>query len=240
MTRRASEHRFTFLLGALLLLLITSPLAPLLRAHGHERVGAALTALLFVIVMMAAVPAVGKTGRTVAIALILVVPSIALRSIDVFHQHSAVQFVHLLTGVLFLLFAIVLIAGYLLGASRVTLNTVNAALCIYMLFGVLWACAYSLLELLEPGAFALPTPRSGDATLAGTNAESATDLLYYSFTTLTTLGYGDITPRSAFARMFAVTEAVVGQLILVVLVAHLVGLRVAQSTQNSADHAPEQ
>ena len=60
--------------------------------------------------------------------------------------------------------------------------------------------------------------------------ERSIALLYFSFTTLTTVGFGDITPVSAFARMFSVTEAIAGQVILVVLVARLVGMHVAQST----------
>ena len=139
-----------------------------------------------------------------------------------------------MSGLLFFAFAIVLIIRHLIEAQHVTLNTISASLCAYMLLGVFWANVYSLLELLEPGAFSIPSRVGAEA---GIGAERTLDLLYYSFTTMTTLGYGDITPSSAFARMFAVTQAVVGQVILVVLVAHLVGLRVAQSVEKSNGRA---
>ena len=60
--------------------------------------------------------------------------------------------------------------------------------------------------------------------------ERSIALLYFSFTTLTTVGFGDIMPVSGFARMFSVTEAIAGQVILVVLFSRLVGMHVAQST----------
>lgn len=235
MLTKISKHRFTFLLVALLLLMLVAPTGHMLRVGGHGNWGGVLITLLFSMVLLAAIPVVSRTRRTIAIAVILVGPSIVLRTIDVFLHNEALQFAHLLTGVLFLLFAIMSIARHVFGTGRVTQNTVSASLCIYMLLGVLWATVYSLLELLEPGAFSFPARGGSNFGLAGSGAERAIDLLYYSFTTLTTLGYGDIIPASAFARMFAVTEAVVGQVILVVLVAHLVGLHVAQSIEEKQD-----
>lgn len=235
MLTRISEHRFTLLLAALLLLMLVSPTGRMLREGGHGIWGAVLITLLFSMVLLAAIPAVSQTRRTIAIAVLLVGSSIVLRTINVFIHHQALQFAYLLAGVLFLLFVVTAIARYLAGIGRVTLNTVSAALCIYMILGVLWANVYSLLELLQPGAFSVPARGHADIGLAGSVAERTIDLLYFSFTTLTTLGYGDITPASDFARMFAVTEALVGQVILVVLVARLVGLQVAHSIEEKQD-----
>lgn len=98
--------------------------------------------------------------------------------------------------------------------GAVTLNRVVGALCLYLLLGVLWTVAYGLVELFAPGAFQYASNDGGDAL---------EHFLYYSFVTLTTLGYGDLTPLHPVARTLAYLEAVVGQLYVAVLVASLVG-----------------
>ena len=122
-----------------------------------------------------------------------------------------------------------LILGYLVTPGKVTANTIAASLCIYFLLAVLWAEVYSIMELVEPGSFVVAGSENGDERLElGGRATSLT--LYYSLVTLTTLGYGDIIPRTAPARMFAAMEAVTGQIYLTVLVARLVGMHIAHST----------
>jgi hypothetical protein len=221
-----SQQRFTFLLAALLLLLLVAPVAQTLYSRGYVSAGPGLLALLFAAVLLAALPAVGRSRTTIAIALALAAPAIVLRVVDVLTQNRAVRVGHHAFGILFVGLAIALILRYLFTTKRVTLNTVNASLCIYMLLGVLWSSAYSVVVSLQPDAFSIAT-----------GAEQSITMLYYSFTTLTTLGYGDIAPVSDVARMLAVIEAVVGQGILVVLVARLVGLHVAQSTADTSDRA---
>jgi len=93
------------------------------------------------------------------------------------------------------------------------------AVCVFLLIGVIWAIAYTLLELLAPGSFA------GQA--AGPPAGWDSGWLYFSFVTLTTLGYGDILPVSGLARTLAYMEAVVGQFYVAVLVASLVSAYVS-------------
>ena len=102
--------------------------------------------------------------------------------------------------------------------GAITMNRIVGALCIYLLLGVLWAALYGLVEVFEPSAF----------QLAGSQAKEPLEhSLYYSFVTLTTLGYGDMTPLHPVARTLAYLEAVVGQLYIAVLIAGLVGRRSA-------------
>ena len=93
---------------------------------------------------------------------------------------------------------------------------IAAAVCVYLLLGVVWQDLYILVDVLIPGSY---------------NAESLsiTDFLYFSFITLSTLGYGDITPVNSPAQALAFTEALVGQLYLTILVARLVGLYIANA-----------
>ncbi len=105
-----------------------------------------------------------------------------------------------------------------LGSGLITLNRIFGALCIYLLLGVLWAVLFGLVDVLAPGAFRV---------LDAQHKEPLENLLYYSFVTLTTLGYGDVTPLHPVARTLAYLEAVVGQLFIAVLIASLVGRRTA-------------
>jgi hypothetical protein len=93
------------------------------------------------------------------------------------------------------------------------------SLCIYLLLGILWAVYYALIEMLDSGAFHYAVPVG--ATLPSSH------FLYYSFVTLTTLGYGDVVPISPLVRTASYLEAVIGQVYLTVLVASLVGRHVS-------------
>ncbi len=110
---------------------------------------------------------------------------------------------------------------YVLLAKRATTEVVFAAICVYLLIGFVGAMLFGLLDLWQPEALRLPV-------IGGTAFEDAAQfatVLYFSFVTLTTLGYGDITPTRPETMSLATLEAVVGQLYLVVLVATFVGRR---------------
>jgi len=96
----------------------------------------------------------------------------------------------------------------------VTAQRVQGAVAAYLLLGLAWAAAYAFVAALAPGAFATARPES-------THSRS---YLYFSFVTLTTLGYGDITPVHHAARSLAMLEALTGQLYPAILIARLVTL----------------
>ena len=110
-------------------------------------------------------------------------------------------------------------------AERVTPEKITGALSVYLLLGYVWGIVFTILETLQPGSFNLAL---GSAAAAGSRGEVFRQLLYYSFITLSTLGYGDITPLSEGARSLAALEALTGQIYLAVLVARLVGLEISQ------------
>ncbi|MEM6731074.1 MAG: ion channel, partial [Myxococcota bacterium] len=99
-------------------------------------------------------------------------------------------------------------------------NRLYAVCCVYLLAGIAWGFFYAVLETLQPGSF-------GGSYRAVAGKDVVTPLIYFSFVTLTTLGYGDISPLSGFARAFATLEAALGQIYLTVLVARLLGFHVS-------------
>jgi Ion channel len=118
-------------------------------------------------------------------------------------------------AVLFLAFFVYLILRQVLRAGPITARRIEGAIAVYLLTGLIWAFAYDWLEQMRPGSFALPAHASG-APLS--------ELGYFSFTTLTTVGFGDIVPLNPLARSLAVTEALIGQLFPVILIARLVAM----------------
>jgi voltage-gated potassium channel len=109
---------------------------------------------------------------------------------------------------------------------HVTGNAILGALCGYLLLGIIWSLLYSAVETASPGSFAMPAA-IGDK-IASMPPDRAT-LNYYSFITLATVGYGDVTPTTPLARTLAWMEAIVGQFYLAVLVAGLVGFKASQA-----------
>lgn len=105
-------------------------------------------------------------------------------------------------------FFCVTILSYVLGSGRVTSDKIFAAICVYMLLGYGWTFVYSILLELQPGSFAV-TGEFGRNDYVGRMLQ----LRYFSFTTLTTVGYGDIVPHSPAARTMAILEAVMGSFI---------------------------
>ncbi|MEM9348272.1 MAG: potassium channel family protein [Planctomycetota bacterium] len=112
----------------------------------------------------------------------------------------------------------------ILVTRRVDPALISGTVSVYLLAGVTWAVAFHAIEQAVPGSYALP----------GQAAAAPSDLFYFSFVTLTTLGYGDIRPVSGLARTSAVLEAVFGQIFLVVLLGRLVSLQISTQKQNPA------
>jgi len=125
-----------------------------------------------------------------------------------------------LTAVLVFFFLSCIIAVYdVLFGGTIDINRLVGAVCIYLLSGSLWGIVYFLLSVISPASFVGITGE--------TWSEQLNEFTYHSFVTLTTLGYGDITPAAPVARTLNYLEAVLGQLYLTVLVASLVGIHIA-------------
>jgi len=120
--------------------------------------------------------------------------------------------------------AITIVGKELFRQCEVTTNTIFGAIVNYLLAAVAFAYLFEILELFQPGSF------SGIPDYASAQ-ELGDALLYFSLVSLTTVGYGDITPVSGVARPLAVLEGVFGTLYLAVMIARLVGLHIAAGMQ---------
>ena len=132
-------------------------------------------------------------------------------------------------GVIFMLLILVQMLKKFVFSARISADALFAAASCYLLFGVLWTLLYTMLEQWMPGSF---VGLSDELNIAGARWS---ELIYFSFVTITTLGHGDITPLSQAARVLTVCEAITGVLYLGFIIARLVGIYVTGQAARSMD-----
>jgi Ca2+/Na+ antiporter len=178
--------------------------------------------LLFSLVLVAGVRAATRPGAQLWAAASLGL--LALGTRWAVYATPEVMGLMLVSNLAFFGFTAVAVFSAVSRQSEISVNTISGGICVYLLIAVIWAILFQFVELLEPGSFRLP---GGETDL------SLRDLLYFSMVTMTTLGYGDITPISSAARSLASGEAVVGQLFVAIFIARLVGLYTAQQHRST-------
>lgn len=180
--------------------------------------GDIIASILLSLVLLCAVVAVADRKEIFLIALILAVPAIVGRWVNHFRPDLVAPPVFLTAGLVLIAFVVANLLRFVLRAPSVNLDVLCASLSAYLMLGIIWTIAYWLVDQLTPGgAFAFNTGGEKQS-MRGFNA------FYFSFVTLSTVGYGDITPVSKIARMLAALEAMTGLLYVAVLIARLVSL----------------
>lgn len=205
--RRYSTREF---LATLVLFIVAAPFVEKLDPSAR------LNSLLFTVVLLSAVFAVGARRRTLFLAILLVLPAVLTKWADHVAPHSVPPEIFWVTGIVFCLFVVAQLLRFVIAAPRVDSQVIYAAVAVYLMIGIIWALAYILVGHLDPAAFLYGGAISTDHVLKGFEA------IYFSFVTLSTSGYGDIVPASGVARMLAIMEQTVGIFYVAVLVARLV------------------
>lgn len=201
-------HRFSYLLVAELVLILGFPLLQ------HMQMG--LYGVLGIGVFAAALYAVYGEGRLTAIAFVLGIPAIAGNLLASTGYTRVLLVPGLVCGSVFLIFVTAVILKSVLAAARVTQETLYGSIAAYIMLGLTWGGVYFLLETVRPAAF--------QSTIkAGVNAPWP-DFMFFSFVTLTTVGYGDMVPSSALAKSLVMLEAVTGVMYPAIMIARLVAL----------------
>lgn len=136
-----------------------------------------------------------------------------------------VFFVSILTCVFaysfFILIAIGSMSHSVFVTDKVDTDRIVGSICIYLLIGMFFAFIFTAIDLIDPASFNFGT--EGEPQL-----QTFRDYLYFSYTTLTTLGYGDMTPQIPFSRLLTSLEAMIGPIYLAIMVARLVGMHISQ------------
>ena len=217
-----SERRFGVLL-VILVALLAGP--PVLLGFG---LSAAWFDGLMALLMVAAILSLCFERHQRLFALLLGIPTVLLSlggHVLPGETSGPVLFAGHLCAVLFLFGASVLIVRSLFSAPTLTFDSILGAVCGYLFLGLGWAVLYALIEGFRPGSFEI----SPKLVTGGDVAHPLPSVLtYYSFVTLTTVGYGDINPVSPATRTLSWIEAITGQFYLAAIVAGLVSLLTAK------------
>lgn len=209
------EIKFQWLLLAMLLLLFLIALFEQLEIHAIARLtGASMTVIVMVAVWTVMDKYLFLYSRIGIMALL-----IAVFALELLFDHYQLALLQLLILLGFFVLTTYFAAREVLLSGPVDLNRIIGSICIYMFLAIIWALAYLLVEYFFPDS--IPGVRAEDWR------DAMQKSLYYSVVTMTTLGFGDISPLQPMARYLSYLEAVMGQFYIAILVASLVGIRLA-------------
>jgi hypothetical protein len=212
LTAGYSRRRFACLFCSLV---ITMVAAPVFGAMGlSTRFMEAFVALNILAAVLITIFRFSNYAGLVFVAMVL-----AARTAHAFLDFKPLLATSQGAGAVVCIIAICAMLRFILSEGSVTSERIFAALDVYLLIGVMCGLLFCILEEQWPGSFSLQ-----GSSLAGGKRDVLAHTVYFSFVTLGTLGYGDITPLGGPVRALAVAEAMIGQMYLVVVVARLVGL----------------
>lgn len=225
--RALAAGHFGWLLLALLALLAISSIAKPSESAFHP------LSLAFSATLAAGVYSAGRRRRVLVTALALAIPALAFEWLANYVPTTRMVVTNLVLLGGFVAFVAAVIFSEVLREERVSLDTIFGGIAIYLLIGLGWSLGYAVIEHLAPGSY--PFANVPLQELRSTREALFPELVYFSFVTMTTLGYGDMVPASQPARVFAVFEAVVGQLYVAIFIARLVALHLTWEQRERRD-----
>ena len=211
------RDRYLFLLLSILSLLLIIPLF-----HGIFELNT-LIDISITAIFLSSLYAISKKKQTLRIAVGFILPIIAGMWLANLVHVPNIRLLADFCSIFFFAFIIIIILSALLKENTVTLDVIYGAVVVFLLMALMWAFIFDVIETLAPGSFQVTADHAQGARV---------HFVYYSFVTITTVGYGDILPVSPIARAFSILEMVVGQFYLIILIARLVGINITQSLEN--------
>ena len=207
----------TLLLAQILLAVITPAVAKLTDSEF-------LMDIALTLVLAAAIYVVSDTRKHFIVGMALMVPSVVLIWVSKIMHSGTVEIVAYLISLIFFCYVVYQILSDIFHVRLVTLDVIAGGISVYFFIGNIWGILYSIIGRLDEKAFRIPQITQ---EYLGDSIGEVGAAMYFSFVTLTTLGYGDITPINAIARVLAYLEAAIGQVYLTVLIASLVGMHIS-------------
>lgn len=225
-TESRRRNNFSYLLGGLLLLFL---LPPCLHLYAGASLDVDLMRALmltgFSLFMIISVWSLHRRHWTFHLGLGLAAVNISIAVAELIHHERLFELAASVSVIMFSVLSCYIAGRHVFGFRETDANTLVGAVCVYLLLGLIWAVVYTIFAFFWPeGAFQGLTLEAGKSQFD--------NFLYFSFVTLTTAGYGDITPLNPLVRMAAYMEMIVGQFYMAILVsglvAHFMGQRMSR------------
>jgi hypothetical protein len=206
--RRLFLQRCCYLFVLLLALIAVSPFMEGAR-------GGYLLAGFNAFIVLSAAATVGRTALSFLLVFVLIGAAVSLRFASQESGQAALFNYALLLHAIIYVSVIGLLLRYVFGPETMDADRLWGAAAVYLMIGILWCFIYAITDIPDATAFLV---RGEPVKL------SLTDLLYFSFSTLTTIGFGDMVPITRPGQVAAILEGIIGTLFLAILIAKLVGV----------------
>ena len=193
------------LLVSLLLLITVFPY------FEKTEVGSTILVVIFTAVLLSGIYAVSYDVRYVAVGLLLAIPTFILGWSNAFTPKMATELAWMAFMIVFLVYTLAVALRHIFSADSISTDEIYGAISVYVMIGLAFGITYHLLETFVPGSFKF---NAGPDTMSS--------LIYFSFATISTVGFGDITPLSAVARSISIIEMIIGATYVAVLIGTLI------------------
>ena len=203
------EQRCLFLFAALITLLVVMPYLV------GTSLGRALVGLLNIVILVSAVVAIERSRASFVMAMLLGMPTLCFQLLALQSGSPGYFALSWGFGAAFYAFTIAHLLHYVLRVDMMTSDKLYGAAAAYLMIAICWAYLYGVMQYFYPGAFAF---------LGSTKILDMGELIFYSFTVLTTAGFGDVTAQIIQARFATLLEAVTGVMYVAILIARLTGV----------------
>jgi len=211
------NSRFIYIIFAILLVLLVNPFLRPLGLFGHL-----FSTLFLAMIPLSSAFAMTENRDKSIIILFIAAPFVVLDGLNFFLTSHLLMIVAFSFATVLYFYIVFLLMRILLSIKVVTADLVYCAISIYLLIGIGWAGIYTIVEGVSPGSF------------SGTSASG--DLLYFSFVSLTTVGYGDVLPLSVLGKRLAVFESAMGSIYMAVIIAMIVGRYMSMQLEQDHDN----
>lgn len=220
------KHSFLLLLISLLVLLIAPPY---FREYSLLRFEGFLLNPFISIIFLTSLYLVTDNRRFFLLGLLILVPILVINTLFYFDESLSRHLFSSITYILFFSYISIFLSRFLIKSKTVSINVLYAAVCLYFFIAIIWSFIYVTTFHTIENAFAFSDNLLGHTDIA---EDTIGIFSYFSFVTMTTLGYGDITPIHPISRAWVSAQSVIGQLYLAVVMARLVGLYISDNKLN--------
>ncbi len=222
------KYRFLVLLLMLLVLIIVFPFVE--EQYTHY---ASVMEIFFSLTLIMSIYIASPNRQVLMIAILVAILALIVMSFNLLLGNYRLLVFALSLEIVLFSITTVIILRHVLEYKRVSVDKIYGAICGYLLIGIIWSLIYTIIEMTYPGAFKFSSYINMNIKQGINYVEIyhsyLAHFIYYSYVTLTTLGYGDVTPLMSLARSFSSIEAITGKLYVAVLISRLVGLQISHS-----------